>query len=303
MADTGRIWDAGEWQEHCLNLLRVRYGHELQEIPSGRKRDYGIEAFSRDGAIYQCYSPLEPLSAKARYAAQRVKLTEDLGKLRKNSDKLQQLFGAFKIERYVFMVPRFDGADLAAHASRKASEVRDWNLPFISEDFEVGVVTDASYPEERARLIARGAASADIEIPSIEHDRVAAWAAANEVWIENLVRKIGHLNDDREKQAEMEDQLLSHYLASEDMRGSLRETSPEVWERLEAGRNGRMQLLATEQTFDTGEPARRFVDVRDREEQRYKELPGIDETAAAYLAWGTAAEWLLECALDFVSPN
>lgn len=303
MAEMGRFWDASEWEEHCMDLLRIRFGHELQEIPSGRKRDYGIEAFTRDGAIYQCYSPLEPLSTKDRYAAQRDKLTEDLGKLKANADKLAELFGDLKVKRYVFMVPRFDGADLPAHASQKASVVRSWDLPFVDGAFEVVAVTDASYPEERARLIALGAVSADIEIPSIECARVEAWAGANEAWIENLVRKIRHLSDNREKQAEMEDRLLTHYLASEDMLGSLREASPEVWEALETGRNGRMNLLATEQSFDTGEPAKRFIDVRDREEQLYRELPGVDATTAAHLAWGTASEWLLECALDFVSRN
>ena len=301
MADPIRDWDGDAWEEHCMNLLRLRYGQDLQEIPAERKPDLGIEAYSLDGALYQCYAPLEPLSVPARYATQRDKLTADVNKLAKNEQELLKLLGELKISRYVFLVPIFDGVDLPTHCTTKAQEVLEWGLGFIADDFQVVAQTDAAFPAEKAQLISLGTIALNLPIPTIDQDRVKAWQEAHETWIENLVRKVARLGTDGWNQAQIEDLLLTHYLAGQDMLGELREESPEVWELLEAGRSGRMNLLASEQAFDIDPPHKRFVDVRDREQEEYAELPGITKTTAAHLAWGTTAEWLLECSLDF--PN
>lgn len=299
MAEPVRHWDGAEWQEHCLSLLRLRYRHDLQEIPSLRKPDLGIEAYSHDAALYQCYAAQEPLSTADLYAAQRDKLTRDLGKLETNQAELAALLGDIEVRRYLFIVPRFEGAELPTHASLKSQQVRARQLAFIASDFQVVVMTDESFPSERAQLIALGAANAGVVVPDIQQNRINAWTAANEAWLENLVRKIGRLTADGPRQADMQDRLLTHYLAGESMLGQLRDESPEVWESLEAGRNARMNLLATERAFDLGTPATRFTEVRDRERDQYAELPGIDASTAEHLAWGTTAEWLLECSLDF----
>ena len=127
MAESLREWEGRDWQEYCMKLLRARYSdHTLQEIPDAHSGDLGLEAFTHDGVVFQCYAVQEPLTTKLRYERQRDKLTEDLNKLKRNKDALVDLFGSVKIQRYVLMVPRTNSRSLVAHAQTKAAEVRGW---------------------------------------------------------------------------------------------------------------------------------------------------------------------------------
>jgi len=53
-------FDGDEWQEFIVQLLYLRYGTDLVEVPDKHKGDRGIEAFTNDGCAFQCYSPESP---------------------------------------------------------------------------------------------------------------------------------------------------------------------------------------------------------------------------------------------------
>lgn len=100
-----------EWQELVVSLLQVRYrtsSYLFQEVPDKCGGDLGIEAFSSDGRVYQCYSPEEPISAQLRYEKHRDKLTRDTGKFISNHPEFARLLGNLKVSNYIFIVPIFD---------------------------------------------------------------------------------------------------------------------------------------------------------------------------------------------------
>ena len=49
-----------EWEKLCNSCYRIRYQEQgYQEIPAKYKGDGGIEGFTKNGIVYQCYCPNE----------------------------------------------------------------------------------------------------------------------------------------------------------------------------------------------------------------------------------------------------
>ena len=296
-----RDWTGEEWEAHCLRIWRLAYGSEnVQEIPSERKRDLGIEAFTFGGLLLQCYAPVEPLSVKDRYSVQRGKLTEDLRKLEDNAEELTRTLGRILASRYVFMVPIFDGHGLIAHGARKAEDVRGLGLPFIADDFKVVILTDEDYPLALAQLIREGEIAANIPVIDVAADDVAAWTSANDPLVENLTRKLHHvLGADETKLVEARKLLLDRYLAGEGMLGGLRQEDPELWGIIDSIRRAREISLKGESVFSDAPARTRFNEVRRAHRDELAAVPGVSDQSAEQLAWAATSDWLLHCPLDF----
>jgi hypothetical protein len=296
-----RIWDGKAWEEHCLRLWKIRYATDFQEIPSARKRDFGIEAFTFEGHALQCFAPLEPLATNVRYGAQRDKLWTDLKKLRSNALDLQLMLGDVVFQRYVFLVPIFDGADLVKYAASKTQEVRGWNLPFISDAFRIVIHDESNYPREVAELVRLGELEAQLTIPAVSSTDLDDWVASNDPLINNLERKLRALPAmaDPDRFMRGREQLLERYLAGQEMLDQLRDDHPELWQEIDARTTAREQTLPAESTFSIDAPGPRFEDVRERHRDELAQVPGLSLQSADQLAWAATAGWLLHCPLDF----
>ncbi|MDP3984840.1 MAG: hypothetical protein Q8Q52_07565 [Acidimicrobiia bacterium] len=129
MPEVALAWGGDEWEDRCLLLLRVRYRppspHHFQHVPADDQGDHGVEGFSSDGHLYQCYAPNPQLKIKDRFEDQRDKLTEDVGKLIANADGIAALLGPLKIKKYFFMVPVHDSKRVNASSGAEAGAVAD----------------------------------------------------------------------------------------------------------------------------------------------------------------------------------
>jgi hypothetical protein len=99
--------DGDDWQIFVVQLLSVRYGADLIEVPDQHKGDSGIEAFSiSDCCVFQCYAPEGPASNVSELAKKhKHKLSVDIKKFCENRKELQALFGTTKIRRWILVVP------------------------------------------------------------------------------------------------------------------------------------------------------------------------------------------------------
>ena len=101
-----RLWSGDEWQSWCVDLIRRTYGaNQVQPVPARHGGDLGIEAFTHNGHVFQCYVAQEPLTTKDRYESQRDKLTMDLAKLESKMAEFQRLLGHVRIGCHFFLVP------------------------------------------------------------------------------------------------------------------------------------------------------------------------------------------------------
>lgn len=296
------INDGAEWETYCIQLLWRRHKDDLQPVPAERTGDLGLEAFTRSGGIgYQCYFPIEPLAAKARYEKQRDKLTEDLGKLEKNASEVAGYLGGTKLRHYWLLVPIFDWPDLLTHCERRASILRAAGLSILADSFTVGVQTDEAYAVERAEIL-DGLRALDVGVPIVTPEQGVDWAEAetNIGLVRDLERKLRSLHLTDTEQATLRQEMLAHYLASDDMLGRVRAEAPDVWHRLDDRIRSRERLLATEKVLSTAPPITRLQStVTSLADDLQHASPRLVRGDAEAIALGAAASWLLQCPLEF----
>lgn len=126
--------DGDEWQVFVVQLLSIRYGADLIEVPDQHKGDSGIEAFSvSDGCAFQCYAPEGPAGNIAEVAKKhKKKISRDIKKFCDNREELTALFGTTKIRRWVLVVPEHCSADVVKCCQQKTEEVRVFQVLLIT---------------------------------------------------------------------------------------------------------------------------------------------------------------------------
>lgn len=300
MDGAGSVSDSHEWERKCMQLVAIRHGDELQLIDASRVGDLGLEAFTRDtGLGFQCYAPLEPLSAKERYEKHRDKLTRDLGKLETNEHELVVILGSTKLTRYVFMVPQFD-PPLLAHCGKQCEKMRAKRLRILADGFDIVIQTEENYPTERAQLIEHALKPLQLDIPDVDESVRTEWAAANVSLVDALTTKIAKFGLADKQQEELRDQFLSHYLRREQLLEHVFNEAPETHVRLEARIRQREHLLAMARLMGTAQPLEHANSViRDLTQELLEESKALQAPAAEALAYGTAADWMVRCPLDF----
>lgn len=73
------------WEELCVSCYRLKYQTQnYTAIPAVHGGDAGIEGFTCNGIVHQCYCPEREYDDKELYEHQRDKLTADIEKLMNN---------------------------------------------------------------------------------------------------------------------------------------------------------------------------------------------------------------------------
>lgn len=80
------------WEELCVECYRSRYQKDnYMLIPAVQGGDAGIEGFTQNGIVHQCYCPEREYTDDELYEHLRNKLTTDIDKLKKNAERLKKL--------------------------------------------------------------------------------------------------------------------------------------------------------------------------------------------------------------------
>lgn len=297
-----RVWTGEDWQVYCMQLLHRRYAaqnaHALQLVPDRDRGDLGMEAFSHDGCVYQCYAAEEPLETTSRFEKQRDKLTRDLGKFRTYQTHIAAMLGTVIIKQYVLMVPIHDSRLLINHAQAKTKDVVKWELPFISPRFRITIETDAAYENERRQLHA--IPEPLLGNPEIGESAKQQWAAENSDLRDTAQRKISKIVSSSRQVDAIVESLVRKYLQGENQLERLRQIQPDAHRHLLAQKADQEDLLALE--YDThGDPSHAMLSniARDFATKVVNELPILPESTAQTLSWSAVADWLMRCPLDF----
>jgi hypothetical protein len=296
-------WGGDDWEENCLNLLRMRYRQpgQFERVPSGHGGDLGIEGFSHDGCAYQCYAPQGPLPTAARYERQRDKLTEDVGKLVTNQAELVALLGSVVIRIWAFMTPIHDSRQLNRHAKTKAAEIRKKCLPHCAADFDIVIQTEADYAVERRELLEMGLHKLRLTPVALPDGAVQTYVTSNPELIATIDDKLSRLPalgaDERMK---LRMRMLRQKLTADNKLVEIRGHNAVAWERIQELRAEREGVLEIECMLSTADPRTLLRQTANGYRDTLKEnLKFLSETDASDLAWGTTTDWLAECPLDF----
>jgi hypothetical protein len=306
MPQLHEFWDPNDWELHIYGLLQDRHGPlNIHKVPARHKGDHGIDYYSlEDHVSYQCYAVQEPCEVADRADKQKAKITTDLKKFCINKTELSKLFGSAQMSRWVLVVPLHDSSELNAHATAKTGEVKALGLPYVAANFEVMIQDLESFDSTSRALRALIRRSISLPAQPASSEQIEQWSEASESLVTTLKTKLAkRVGVDEEKLSESVGEAIRWFLDRENTLESLRGTLPELHEELMGviSRHGQRLSLY-------GPPADGKADQVLRAEletlmKALKEIPNVTDASAHQLAFGTLADWLMRCPLDFPPYN
>ncbi|TVX83703.1 hypothetical protein FQP34_00140 [Peribacillus simplex] len=190
------IYHRESWESYCNILLKIKYDLDYQDIPASTSGDYGIEGFTTEGILFQCYCPDDEIDSKTLYDNQRDKVTRDLNKLEKNKKELLELLQGKKIKTWVFLTPIVKNKELVKHCKVKAKEYKENKSlsDLIDKNFNVVVHTEKDYLVEIHRKNNLINEKIYFDIGNIDDEELIDWkACADSLIIDTLIRKSSKL--------------------------------------------------------------------------------------------------------------
>src|SRR6516162_116620 len=141
-----RAWDGDGWQAFALRLVQLRHKPQnVQIVPDRVQGDAGIEFFSTDGCLYQCYAPQEVSDVAKAASAMKEKARRDLRKLITYKEIISGILQTVRAERWILLCPFLDDKAIVAYVRSKGVELQNNNLPFISLRFEALVQSQQDF--------------------------------------------------------------------------------------------------------------------------------------------------------------
>jgi len=307
MPEIHEFWDPNEWEQHVYGLLQDRHGPlNVHKVPARHKGDHGLDYYSlEDKVAYQCYAVQEPCEVADRADKQKAKVTTDLNKFCTKKAELSGMFGSVQMARWVLVVPLHDSSQLNAHTTAKTVEVKSFQLSYVAPNFQVMIQDLESFDvlSRAARASARRAIS--IFIPPTSPQQVEDWSSASESLVSMLKTKLAkRVGSDADKLDESVDQAVRWFLDRENALEALRSTAPQIHEALMG-----VILRHGQKLSFYGPPAVGVADQILRSELNAlvatlkAEVPNFTDASAHQLAFGTLADWLMRCPLDFPPYN
>jgi len=299
-------YDGNEWERKVKHWLRLRYPDgRFEEVPAAHQGDFGIEGFSRDGIAYQCYAPQSALKVAELYENQRIKITNDIKKFIERKVELSRLFGKVVIKSWWLIVPQHRSSKLVQHATAKAKEVVQANLPYVSPDFYIHVATAEDFAVEREAAIRKGVEALHLDCDEVHATHIQEWAGNNDVFANRLDQKIkaysGELVD--EKVRDLREKWIGSFIKAENLLKKLKATAPGVWEEfrgIKQRREGKLYLK-----YNKASAPSQVLDqtIAELMNELVNKVPNLGSDQAEDIAVGTVSEWLHRCPLNFPSST
>jgi hypothetical protein len=295
-------WDDKEWEAFCLSLVQERHGPtKVKQVPDQHKGDLGIEFFTVDGCVYQCYAPKFPASIKDRANRIKAKIRLDLNKFAKHKDELSLLFVHNEVKRWILQVPLQDSKEVVLALGALARKIRGVGLPYVSADFEVLAQDQTDFGPERESLRRRAALRAPITITPSADDDVPVWEDDNIELGETLNSKLrrGFPEDDVSRRASLFVLFVKQYVDAENLKHTIRKEFPDLWEGLEANIRSAEKNLILLGVESRHPRAILQAELNDITQRISCQLPTFQISDVEILTRGALADWLMRCPLDF----
>ena len=295
-----RNWDGVTWQRYGLVLAQARHGAQnVQRVPDKVQGDGGLEFFTLDGCLYQCYAPEEPDNTAKASSAMKQKATRDLQKLLTNKQFLCKLLTGLSFNRWILFCPFLDDKSVISHVREKGAEVCSVGLPFLSPNFEALVQSQDDFELEIARL-REMPIGPDLSVAAPTEQAVEACVATPlGVTLDDKLRRAFPTASDARRVKIRRTYVLNH-IKRENTLTSLRNEHPTLWERAWQTINAEESRLEILGAAGASAPAARLEESLNRIESGLKrDLPHVAQATVSEISTGTLSDWLMRCPLDF----
>lgn len=290
------------WEKFCSRMLRHHHGaNNFWEVPDADQGDLGLEFFSIDGTIYQCYYPDKNADMAAYKKKVQKKIRDDLKKLEKNeAEVLKLLDGAVsKVKRWILLVPEMKSKELIKYCNAKRKQLLKAAPSFIDvDDFQVKIDTPDCYPA--GALFAKNTHTKTVDIPLIEvtDAEKAIWQESNIEFSANIERKSNAFMGD--KAPRFKDKVVKKYIQIEKFLDDLRENYPDLHELVEDSARAQLEKMNNNSLFEDA-LNKNFLDnvLKGNERAFSKHAQFMSDTNTQSLSFGYLSKWLSECFMDF----
>ena len=189
-------FDGNSWEDFCQVCFKMKYETDgYQEMPAWQG-DLGIEGFTRNGILFQCYCPNEEYNPDKLYEEQRDKITNDLKKLITNEVELKKYLKSIKVKQWIFVTPGYKKKDIVKHCQDKAEEYRNMNLSILDDDFDVLIYDIDFFATEIPLVLNYRERKIEINPTTEKTDvEIADWKTKQISLVDNAIRKHGQRID------------------------------------------------------------------------------------------------------------
>ena len=297
-----RQWEGQEWQGYAHMLAQARHGAaNVQQVPDKVRGDYGIEFFSTDGCLYQCYAPEEVSDVAKAASAMKAKAQRDIGKLVKNKEAIASLLQSTKARRWILLCPFLDNKEVVTYVRVQGETLKTNGLSFIASDFEALVHSQDDFSGEIEALRLRSLGPPfRVEPPTASEVDTVSQGALGARLHDKLSRAFPD-ESDQQRQARAMSYIRS-LLIRDNTLEALRQDHPVLWEMSVKCLEAEEQRLSA--LGGDGHPAAQLRESMDRIENSLKQdLRDFPVATITTMSVGTVGEWLFRCPLDFPTES
>lgn len=302
------------WEDLCVMCYRMRYQDEhYTPISAAQGGDGGIEGFTQNGIVHQCYCPEKNYSDEDNYTHMRDKMTTDIGKLLKK-DYIKRLkdWGVPQIKEWHFVIPEQKDSRIVKHAEKKRRDVlcvkrsNPTQYAHISDDFKVIVKCADDFLVEISRIVLSPHRDYLLNL-ALEKEVTVDYTKCDSEKVHNITRKIKAIKNTTDEADEDVVYLVKHFIESYlnglAILNILRLNIPQIHEsliKLEQSCKKDVEVK-TRMISDSSGNAQLFNKLLDEFETKLKEQfsTTIDLASIGELKQDLVASWLADCSMEF----
>ncbi|MDH2653930.1 hypothetical protein QDR54_13630 [Acinetobacter baumannii] len=299
MSDIFFNFDGTKWEKFCEKMMRHHYTQPyFTSVPADDRGDCGLEFFTRDGSIFQCYFP-DPQYSMAEYKKHvQKKIRTDIMKLKKYEPEIKKFLDDIVIKQWVLLLPENRTKDMISYCNTYKKKILLEKVSYIHPvDFTVKIETADSYPSSKSYALKYGDELINLPFKPIDEGLLNNFKDSS--FEKNIARKSKFISNKPENFA---NSMTNKYLKITNYLEDLRFNYPDTYQEIEEC--GRMLLGKMQDLIDIEgmNPDVRFITaVRDQNEKEITEIFStiISKFNRSELSYGYIAKWIAECNMDF----
>lgn len=289
-----------QWEQFCETMIRRHYGADnFYTVPDQDEGDLGIEFFTVNGDLFQCYRPEPGVEMKVYKQRVKNKIYEDLAKLKTYQTEISALLDDIVIKRWILLIPENKSKDFIAYCNKKGKDVKSDGLPFIhSTDFRVKVETADSYPHAKAYALSCSDSLISIPVEQVGDLEQQIWAETNSTFMSNIAKKsdaiLGATND------RFNHLVVTKYIQIQRLLDQLRSDYPELYILIEDSARAQLEHVATASVIEANWD-QQFLKkvVAENKEAFAKYAKQLSDSNLELISFGYLSKWLAECDLRY----
>lgn len=302
------------WEDLCVMCYRMRYQDEhYTPISAAQGGDGGIEGFTQNGIVHQCYCPEKNYSDEDNYTHMRDKMTTDIGKLLKK-DYIKRLkdWGVPQIKEWHFVIPEQKDSRIVKHAEKKRRDVLcvknsdPTQYAHISDDFKVIVKCADDFSVEISRIVLSPHRDYLLNL-ALKDEVTVDYTKCDSEKVHNITRKIKAIKNTTDETDEdvvyLVKYFIESYLNGLAILNILRLSFPQIHESLiKLEQSCKKEVgVKTRMISDSSGNAQLFNKLLDEFETKLKEQfsTTIDLASIGELKQDLVASWLADCSMEF----